>query len=296
MAKSERTPARSARQKVAAGRAARRRASRHRRLLLASGAIALVLVLVIVVIVARPGRATRSPAAGPPTGTPAQDRAVASGVTSVPAATFDAIGSGIATGLTALSGQPPLQSAGQPEVLYMGGEFCPFCAAERWALAAALSRFGTFTGLSLIHSSPTDAYPSTPTLSFDKSGYASRYVAFDSVEWFGEAADASTPFKHAYLQQPTAAQVALFSQYAGGSIPFIDIGNQYLAGAQYIPAALGAMSWSQVAAAMRTPSSPVAGDIDGAANIITAAICAITHGQPGGVCSSAGVTAAARSL
>lgn len=47
---------------------------------------------------------------------------------------------------------------------------------------------------------------------------------------------------------------------------------------------------------MRTPSSPVARDIDGAANIISAAICKLTNGQPASVCSSAGVTAAAGSL
>ena len=99
-------------------------------------------------------------------------------------------------------------------MVYIGGEFCPFCAAERWALTAALSRFGTFTGLGLIHSSPTDVYPSTPTLSFYKSGYTSKYVTFTPVEWFGEAADASTPFGHAYLQQLTAQQAALFARYA----------------------------------------------------------------------------------
>ena len=58
---------------------------------------------------------------------------------------------------------------GKPELLYMGGEYCPFCAAERWAIAAAVSRFGTLSGLHFIHSSPTDVYPSTPTLSFYKS-------------------------------------------------------------------------------------------------------------------------------
>jgi hypothetical protein len=56
------------------------------------------------------------------------------------------------------------------------------------------------------------------------------------------------------------------------------------------------MTWSQVAAAMQSPSSPVAQDIDGAANVITAAICKVTNGQPGAVCTSAGVTAAAASL
>jgi hypothetical protein len=292
-----RTRTRSAREKVAAQRAAARRAGRRKRLLIAGGGIAVVVVLVIALIAARPGQSPASSvAAGGSTGTAAQDVAVAREVTSLPAATFDAVKAGNAAGLTAPSGQPLLTSGGKPEVLYMGGEFCPFCAAERWALAAALSRFGAFTGLTLIHSSPTDTDPSTPTLSFDKSGYTSRYVAFTPVEWFGEADDASSPFGHVYLKQPTPQETALFSKYADGSIPFVDIGNQYLTGAQYAPSALQGMSWSQVAAAMRTPSSPVAQDIDGAANIITAAICKITNGQPGGVCSSAGVTTAARSL
>jgi hypothetical protein len=47
---------------------------------------------------------------------------------------------------------------------------------------------------------------------------------------------------------------------------------------------------------MHDPSSAIAKDIDGAANIITAAICSLTHGQPAGVCQSAGVRAAAGSI
>jgi hypothetical protein len=47
---------------------------------------------------------------------------------------------------------------------------------------------------------------------------------------------------------------------------------------------------------MHNPASAVARDIDGAANIITAAICKETAGQPGGVCTSAGITRAAGSL
>ncbi len=34
---------------------------------------------------------------------------------------------------------------GKPEVLFVGAEFCPFCAAERWPLIVALSRFGHFS-------------------------------------------------------------------------------------------------------------------------------------------------------
>jgi hypothetical protein len=136
-----------------------------------------------------------------------------------------------------------------------------------------------------------------PTLSFYKSGYSSRYLAFSPVEWYGEATSPSTPFQHVYLQQPTAQQAALFARYANGSLPFVDIGNRYLVPqAQYLPSAIEGLSWAQVAAAMQDPSSQVAKDIDGAANALTAAMCALTQGQPGGVCTSAGVKAAAGSL
>jgi Domain of unknown function (DUF929) len=293
MSKVDQARARGARGKVAAQRAAATRAKQRGRLLIAGAGVALVVVLVVVLAVVRPG-SSPAPAAGGTTGTAAEAAAVAHEATSVPSTVFDAVGAGSATGLTATSGQPLLTSGGKPEVLYMGGEFCPFCAAERWALTAALGRFGTFTGLSLIHSSPTDVYPNTPTLSFYQSGYTSKYLTFTPVEWFGEAEDASSPFGHVVLQQPTAAQAAVFNQYAGGSIPFVDIANQYLVPqAQYLPSALQGMTWAQVAAAMRTPSSPVAKDIDGAANAITAAICKVTNGQPGRVCTSAGVSAAA---
>jgi len=84
---------------------------------------------------------------------------------------------------------------------------------------------------------------------------------------------------------------------AASSLVAVDVGNQYLLPqAQYLPSALQGMSWSQVAAAMRNPNSPVARDIDGAANVITAAICKLTNGQPAGVCTSAGVSAAAGKL
>jgi hypothetical protein len=285
---------RNARQKLAERRAADRRTQVRRRLLLAGGSVAVVVVLVATLIVVKLTQSPPSSAPGAGAGTTAQ---VQQQVTSVPATTFDAVGGGAAAGFNTLNGQPALTSDGKPEVLYMGGEFCPYCAAERWAIAAAVSRFGTLSGLSLIHSSPIDIYPNTPTLSFTRASYTSKYLSFVPVEWFGQAADPSHPFGHVYLQHPTAQEQALFTRYGSQSIPFLDIGNRYiLPEVQYVPSALANLSWAQVAAAMHDPSSPVAKDIDGAANIITAAICTLTHGQPGGVCHSAGVQAAAGSL
>jgi Domain of unknown function (DUF929) len=269
-------------------------AKARRRLLLAGGSVAIVIALVATLIAVKLSQPPARSAPAADAGTTAQ---VQQQVTSVPPAAFDTVGAGTATGLGTLAGQPALTAGGKPEVLYIGGEYCPYCAAERWALAAAVSRFGTLSGLSLIHSSPADVYASTPTLSFAKATYTSKYLAFVPVEWFGEATDPSTPFGHVYLQQPTAQQQALFARYGSGAIPFVDIGNRYvLPQVQYLPSALAGLTWTQVAAAMRDPSSAVARDIDGAANVITAAVCTLTHGQPGGVCQSAGVKAAANSI
>jgi hypothetical protein len=281
-------------QKLAARRAADRRAEARRRLLLAGGSVAVVIALVAALIAVK---LTQSPAHSAPAADAHTTAQVQQQIASVPPATFDTVRTGTATGLDVITGQPALTAGGKPEVLSMGGEYCPFCAAERWALAAALSRFDALSGLSLIHSSPTDLYANTPTLSFAKASYASKYLAFVAVEWFGEAADPSTPFGHVYFQQPTVQEQALFAKYVGGSIPFVDIRNRYiLPQVQYVPSALAGLSWEQVAAAIHDPSSAVAKDIDGAANIITAAICAVTNGQPGGVCHSVGVKAAAGSI
>jgi hypothetical protein len=276
----------SARQKLAASRAAaQQRAQVRRRLLLAGGSVAVVVALVVALVVVKLNQSPAAPQAAQ------TDARVAAEVASVPASTLNAVGTGTSTGLKPLSGVSELTTGGKPEVLYMGGEFCPFCAAERWSLATALSRFGTLSGVSFIHSSPTDG--DIPTMTFSKSSYTSKYLTFTPVEWYGEADDASTPFGHVYLQQPTAQETALFNRYAGGSIPFLDIGNRYvLPATQYSPQDISGLSWAQIAKDMQDPSSSVAKDIDGAANRLTAAMCTLTHGQPGGVCTSTGVKAA----
>ena len=76
----------------------------------------------------------------------------------------------------------PLGSQGLPELLYVWASYCPFCAAENWALALALSRFGTFSGLSTTHSSATDFAPDTPAISFYRATYTSKYLIFKSYD------------------------------------------------------------------------------------------------------------------
>ena|SRR5580692_498021 len=299
MGKAERNRRESAREKIAAQQAAARRAQVRRQVLLTVGSVAAVLVVVVAFIVINSFRHSSVAAA----------KSVATAekqITSVPASTLNSVGKGTATTMFPVTGAPPLTSQGKPEMLYMGAEYCPYCAAERWAMTVALSRFGTFSNLHFIHSSSTDVYANTPTLTFYKSSYTSKYLTFVPVEWYSGIPDSKSPTGYKVLQTPTAAQQALFSKYNAapyvpaadaGAFPFVDIGNKYLVvGSQYVPTGFAGMTWGQIATAAKDPSSAVAKDIDGAANSITAAICKMTNNQPGSVCSSSAAQAGSGTL
>ncbi|MHB1433903.1 MAG: DUF929 family protein [Streptosporangiaceae bacterium] len=312
MGKAERNRLQNAREKIAAQQAAAKRAETRRRTLIAGGSVLAVLVIVVVLVIVKASggsSASKSSSAATASANTPVATSVSQKIASVPAATLDKIGAGLvypaAGGIypnaiqTVKSPPAILKSNGKAQVVYVGADYCPYCAAERWALTVALSRFGTFSNLSLIHSSSTDVYPSTPTLSFYKSSYTSKYVVFSTTE--------AQTVTHATLQPLTALDKTLMATYDAppyvpssqydGSFPFVDFGNQYVIdGASYNPQTLAKLSWQQIAADLSNPNSTVAKAIGGTANHITAAICKITGNQPGNVCTSPGVTAAAGSI
>ncbi len=283
-----------ARQRIAARREAERKATVRRRLWLAGGSVAVVLALVATLIAVKLGQSPARSVAGQAAGsrTAAQ---VEQQITSVPLATFNAVGAGQATGFNIVTGQPVLTSGGKPELLYMGGEYCPYCAAERWAVIVALSRFGTFSGLAPIRSAAKDGggnaepYPLTATWTFVKSSYTSKYLTFTPVEMNTNIPDKSNGF-YTTLQTPTAAQQALLNKYDAayqGAIPFIDYGNKFLSvGASYDPAVLTGLTWAQIADDLHNQATPVAKAALGTANYATAAICVLTNDQPASACTS----------
>src|SRR3984885_3436023 len=299
MSKATRLRQQNAREKIAAQRAAARRAEVRKRALITTGSVIVVIAIVVAFIVIKASGNNNSPSSssGGVTGT-ALPASVAKDITTVPASTLNSVGVGsVPAYMTSAEGGQPaiskisdkaLTSGGKPEMLYIGAEFCPYCGAERWAMAQALSRFGTFTTpLRGIHSSSTDTDPSTPTLTFYKSSYTSKYLAFTPVE--------NETISHAPLQNTTAAQQAVWVKYSPPNqlgYPFIDFGNKYLInGPQFDPAVLSGLTWEQVAQQMRDPSTKVAQGVLGAANYITAAICKITGNAPASVCSAPAVTA-----
>lgn len=205
------------------------------------------------------------------------------GVTSVSGSTFATVGTGeVANPFTAVTPGVPIlrDSSGKPILLYVGAEYCPYCAAERWSMVVALSRFGTFSNLHITSSSSTDVDADTPTFTFYKSTYASPYLIFQPVEVEDR--------NQAPLQAMTSAQNKLFDKYnPDGSFPFLDFGNQYIAiGASYQNSVLADQDWHSIARQLNNPQSLVAGSIVGTANYMTAAICQINGNKPASVCSA----------
>jgi len=281
----------SVRERIAAQQAAERRTVMRNRILAWSAVVVVIAVVVAFIAVKLSNTGGKASASTLPTG--AALTKITSQATSVPPATLDAVGAGsVQQPLIRLSGQPPLTKNGKPEMVYVGAEYCPFCAAERWAMTVALSRFGTFSNLGVTHSDTSDVFPNTHTLTFYKSSYSSNYVVFSPVE-------TQDPNKNT-LQTPTTDENNLVKKYdappyvssqSQGSIPFVDIGNKYLiSGASYSPGVLQGKNWSQIAAALHDPSSPIAKSALGTANMITAAICKTTANQPSSVCTSKAVT------
>ena len=185
------------------------------------------------------------------------------------------------------SGTPPLTSGGKPQILYVGAEYCPFCAAERWAIVMALSKFGTFSNLASTKSSSTDTNPNTPTFSFYGSTYASQYLTFTAVELQNRAGQ--------NLQTPTAEQKTVISTYdaapyvtgQAGSIPFIDLGGRYIvSGTEYDGSLMSNQNFDAVLGEMATGTTSTAQAARAAAAHLVGVICSLTGDQPVSVCSA----------
>jgi hypothetical protein len=301
------------RARIAAQRQEQRRAEQRRRIYLAGGSILVVVIVVIafVLIKLNSGGGTAAPSSDGPTGTALTS--VVNDVTNVPASVTDKVGGGgipsqmfvaakTASAVTSVSnadgsyfatvGGSALTENGKPEVLFIGSEYCPFCAAQRWAMVNAFSRFGTFSGLTTTHSSSSDTDPNTPTLTFYGSTYTSKYIALTTVEMehnYRIGNSSSSSVAYAPLQTPTAAEQKTQAAYDPvGYIPFIDFGNKYVQVGNLsplTPTMLDGLTWAQVATDMNNPSSTAGAAEIANANYETAAICVLTGNQPATACT-----------
>ena len=264
------------RQRVFAAQARQRRRAR-RVIVTPIGAVVAVVATLVVVAATTGGSSAPAvrPHAVPPT--------VLADLTGVPQSTLDAVGVGSATNPPKAVTGDLRTAGGKPQVLYIGAEYCPFCAAQRWPLIQALSRFGTFTGLSTTRSAADDVHPNTPSFTFHGATYSSDYLTFTARELYTNKRQGGG---YAPLDKASADEMALLQRY-GGSFPLLDFGGRFVqVGASYDIGLLHEMEWEQIAAALADPKTQLAQGIDGTANVITASLCTLTNGQPAQVCNA----------
>ena len=268
----------------------------------------LVLLVIVVAVFLVMGRQNQPPATGIAAGTPVNASTLQQ-VMHIDSTLLSQIGAGKATGTfqTPKDNPAPLVGpTGKPEVLYVGGEYCPYCAAERWPLIIALSRFGTFHNLKNMTSISSDVYPSTPTFSFYQSSYTSQYIDFVPVE---TADQQGQP-----LQKLSSSQQNIFNTYdsppyvdAQGAqgIPFLDFGNRFIAdGLNYDPGVLRTDTKNPYSQALPEDTilhqlasdNTLSESVLGSANYYTAVICSLIKNPPASVANDPAIQQIERSL
>ena len=250
------------------------------------GVVAAALLGVLVFSIGHtPGK--KPPAAGGGIGSPVP-AGVLQNLTSIPQSTWAKV-------------TPPSQLAPQvvaststPTFLYVGAEGCPYCAAERWAMVVALSRFGRFSHLTMMRSASNDSVsPDTPTFSFYGATYKSPYLHADLMEVYGDKLGNQGFYPP--LQKLSSAQQALWEKYDAppyiasqnaGSIPFVLVGGRYLwIGSAVPPTLLTGGAWTTLSQEVHGGTRGPGPDVLASANALTAAICASDGSQPTSVCS-----------
>ena len=177
-------------------------------------------------------------------------------------------------------------SNGKPVVVYVGAEFCPYCAVDRWPLIMALERFGNFTSLHYTTSANDEG--DYASFTFNGSSYSSNYVAFRGYE--DEDRSGAT------LQSVPANYSSVWSSFGSG-FPFLDFGNTYVIRESVLPFPdiIGGKNWTAILNDISTSDS-VGLQIREAANLITGVICKITQGAPAAVCSASPITTSTLSI
>jgi hypothetical protein len=280
----------SARQRAAQLRAKQQKQERRRRLLLVGGVASVVVLVIVAMVLVYAFKGNKKNAAK----TVAAPASVVKAVTTVPTSIWEKVGKGTASQLPKVINGSAITKDGKPLIVYIGAEYCPFCAGERWAVVNALSRFGTWSNLGATSSASQDVHPNTPTFSFHGASYSSQYISFEGVETTTNQL-ASGGNGYVPLDTPTTAQAKLQSQFGTDSsgqqsIPFIDFGNKFtIVGATYDVSPLDGHTIDEIASNLSDPANAGTKGILGSANAITAAICKITNDKPANVCTSSAI-------
>ncbi|MGA7172625.1 MAG: DUF929 family protein [Candidatus Dormiibacterota bacterium] len=216
----------------------------------------------------------------------------------IPAKTLDAVAGGsianYPVNIPASYKPVALSAKGLPELAFVGAEYCPFCAVQRWSLIIGLSPFGTWSGLHIIRSSVYDTPSNLPTFTFAYGAkFKSKYLNFSTRELESNVSINKDGSPYKSLQAITGELESAFTNIGSGGYPFLDYaGKVAQAGSEEGSsstdvAALQGLSWNQVLTHLRNnPNSAISQVVLGGANYVTAATCSMTGNKPAAVCNS----------
>ncbi len=171
---------------------------------------------------------------------------------------------------------------GKLYLFFMGAEYCPYCAAERWAIVRALQKFGQWDGLKQTISAARDEpFLNLPTYDFTKVTYSSPHIEFTPRE------TKDREFKP--LQKLLKTEEKLVRKFnPKKEIPFLIIGGRFMQiGSGYTPKILIGHTFRQTETELKKFESEIRKTIDNEANIIAALLC--VSGLPPELCKETGV-------
>jgi thiol-disulfide isomerase/thioredoxin len=176
----------------------------------------------------------------------------------------------------------PMMREGKLFVFFMGAEYCPFCAAERWSIVRALQKFGQWNGLKQTMSAARDEpFLNLPTYDFTKATYTSPHIEFVAREI------KDREFKP--LQKLLKTEEKLVRKFnPKKEIPFLLVGGRFMQiGPGFTPKIFIGHTFRQTETELKKVESEIRKTIDDEANIIAALLC--VSGLPPELCKETGL-------
>lgn len=174
-----------------------------------------------------------------------------------------------------------MRRGGKLFVFFMGAEFCPYCAAERWPIVRSLQKFGQWEGLKQTISAARDEpFLNLPTYDFTKAAYTSPHIEFVAREI------KDREFKP--LQKLLKTEEKLLKKYnPKKEIPFLLIAGRFMqTSSGFPPKIFIGHTFRQTETELKKTESEIRKTIDEEANIISALLC--LSGLPPDLCKETG--------